>query len=217
MNEPHPASAATDRAISNRVMSSADLDRLEALSAAATPGPWTARNMGTVGFDSANQTGWWWVWQADVPHYAGVLLVDQEPDPEMGTGNIGGARITDHDDGGRERPDAEFIAAAREAVPALIATVRAQHDQLRSRDSSPAAPRADISCTDTTRTDDDLMELAARLADLSQTLGVAQVIERETKYLVERYRVEIEREGDETYSRRLPGRPRPSRKPETLC
>lgn len=161
-------------------MSDAELDRLEALSAAATPGPWTARNMGGDGFDSANQTGWWWVWKADVEHYAGVLLVDQLPAPEMGTGNIGAARITVHDDGDTERRDAEFIAAAREAIPALIATVRAQNDPPGSSGLNPAA----------IRTDDDLMELADRIADLHHRLGVAQVIERETKFLIERYQFE---------------------------
>lgn len=78
----------------------------EAAALAATPGPWESRDLSDAAFTSADNAGWWWVWRAGVPHYAGVIEVDHA-DPEM---PIGMAAITDGDRGAPERADAEHIA-----------------------------------------------------------------------------------------------------------
>lgn len=81
------------------IMTEADLAELRALEAAATPGPWT---------DDA--AGYW----ADMPRIYGdgfLIAVVGNAQPERG----------DHWDA-----DAKFIAAARNAVPRLLAMIDAE-------------------------------------------------------------------------------------------
>lgn len=98
------------------------LTDLERLAGAATGGPWAAHDLSDEKVDSENRRGWWWVWrEANLPHFGGVLEVNDRGEPH---GAVGEALITDGRDGEQERADAEFIAAAREALPALIADLR---------------------------------------------------------------------------------------------
>ena len=84
-----------------------DLDQLEALAKAATPGPWTACDYGSY---DGKAEGWYVDTTAD--------KADIAPD-------AGGIQ-PNHWDTGRGRRDMQFIAAANpEAVLALIAEVRA--------------------------------------------------------------------------------------------
>ena len=78
-----------------------DLEKLKALADAATPGPWRVRQDGSAS----------WLCQ---PDQSGLELKDSAIRLPM---------KRSHDDRERNRLDALFIAAAREAVPALIAEV----------------------------------------------------------------------------------------------
>jgi hypothetical protein len=81
-------------------MTDDELDRLDGLARAATPGPWKASIEGRDHFSGSH-----------------VILTGGE-DIEMT-----GASLADHD----------FVAAARQAVPALIAEVRALRARLAAR------------------------------------------------------------------------------------
>jgi hypothetical protein len=78
-----------------------DLDALEALAAAASPGPWCMHPNGTSVWTGPE-------YDSDAPDQVMVLRCAQKPD--------GGLR--------RTIDDLEFVIEAREAVPALIARVR---------------------------------------------------------------------------------------------
>jgi len=90
----------------------AQLDELEAKAKAATPGEWIAyKPLEEEDFEQ------WWVWlKSALPYYGGVAC----------------CQITDGRDLERERHDAEFIAAVRNQIEALIALARAQHEALEA-------------------------------------------------------------------------------------
>lgn len=94
------------------------LSEIEALAAKATPGPWEWTKHGELNAASAPLPDRW----SDI-----VLWENGEP--------VSGARIIETD-GGVYPPrglDREFIAAAREAVPALAAALRIAVAALRVR------------------------------------------------------------------------------------
>lgn len=99
-----------------------DLDAIEARATAATPGPWAPYDLADATYGPEDGTGWWWVWQESrLPYFGGVLKLEDEGEPG---GAIGEASIDDNRSGAQERSDAEFIAHAREDVPALVAELR---------------------------------------------------------------------------------------------
>jgi hypothetical protein len=111
------------------------LDAIEARAAAATEGPWVPidldREINGETVTGADH-GWWWVWrEAAVPYYGGVLEADGDMDVRGDDGRIyrtvGGIGETSITDGTtpQERTDAEFIAHARQDIPALVAALRA--------------------------------------------------------------------------------------------
>lgn len=106
---------------------------------AATAGPWVTLDMGDniTTADVERKPGWWWVWQESrLPWYGGVLEV-QDYGAEYGsptdpTGAVGAASITDNRDSEQERSDAEFIAAARQDVPWLLAELVSAKGQIEA-------------------------------------------------------------------------------------
>lgn len=102
-----------------------DFEAIRARAEKATPGPW-------IKFDASdsNDVPWWWVWQeSKLPYYGGVF----EPDSDYTikshddgrlyhvSGAVGVSCVTDNKDLEQEEWDAEFIAHAREDIPALLA------------------------------------------------------------------------------------------------
>lgn len=81
-------------------MSDIDLDRLDALAAAATPGPW-------------QEDGPWWS-----NHVSGWVITTGADRNAVAYQPLGWDRLP------TSAADAAFIAAARDAVPALVAEVR---------------------------------------------------------------------------------------------
>lgn len=78
------------------------LAELEAAEAAATPGPWVARQPG-------DDDSWWWVWRESVlPNYGGVAH----------------CQITDGNDPSQEKADADLIALLRNHARDLIAAAK---------------------------------------------------------------------------------------------
>jgi hypothetical protein len=101
-----------------------DLDALEALANAATPGHWVVRRW-RVSYDGTPQEPYdegdrWEITAADGAGVVDVELDRDYNDPEGGCLN--------------ER-DAYFIAAAREAIPALIAELRSARAAIPGSDS----------------------------------------------------------------------------------
>ena len=87
-------------------------EELQALYDAATPGPWFAASM--EGDDES-----WFIWSAeqeDGTPFPVALMSYEGPDVDS--------------DGEREEADAEFIAAARSALPSLLARVVAAEKKL---------------------------------------------------------------------------------------
>jgi hypothetical protein len=106
-------------------MTDEQLNRLEHLAAAATPGPWSWRPTG----DNRDVTG-----------------------PYLGIGGQLIARLCGYPTNLRvcaidtaSRADGDFIAAARSAVPELIAEVRRLRAELRRRQESWASSRKRVS------------------------------------------------------------------------
>lgn len=88
-----------------------DIDKLEALARAATPGPWTASDYGT--YDGKGEA-----WYVDTPDDRADIASDE-----------GGVK-PNHWDANRGRRDMQFIAAANpKVVLALIAEVRAWRER----------------------------------------------------------------------------------------
>lgn len=115
-----------------------DVAALRGLLDAATPGPWLVFDMdeGKPADEKVNRDGWWWVWQeARLPYYGGVMDMEKHGgDCDGSPGKccrsvVGIAEITDGDDPDKERADAALIAAAINALPALLALAE-QHAAL---------------------------------------------------------------------------------------
>lgn len=133
-----------------------DLEAIRARAERATPGPW-------IKFDASdsNDVPWWWVWQeSKLPYYGGVF----EPDSDYTikshddgrlyhvSGAVGVSCVTDNKDLEQEEWDAEFIAHAREDIPALLAMRDAVLAMHPARKVVPDVTRYIVGCP-TCRTD----------------------------------------------------------------
>lgn len=104
-------------------------DEWERLANAATPGPWTSGGdyAGKWPEDGSDpEPNYWrcWQWLPDVDDVAGLAIVDTE-----------------------KQADAEFIAAARQAVPALVAEcqqLREENERLKAGQFEPFIDKGDL-------------------------------------------------------------------------
>lgn len=96
---------------------------LETLEARATKGPWVSRDRATTTGVECEECGNY------VAHDGPSIVAPIPPATEPGAISLA---IADVDGGSQRAPaNAEFIVAARNALPRLIALVRAQDDMLR--------------------------------------------------------------------------------------
>ena len=141
------------------------LDALLAFAHAATKGPWHCAENCEEAID-------WWGKAADSPEAACCVVLSQEPSP--------GGKIhvcATNDDGiatQLESDDALFIAAAREAVPALIARIRElekENNELGMRD---VVLRSDYESVVLDR--DDFARRCANAARIYPKLGISEIL-----------------------------------------
>jgi len=106
----------------------AAIDKLETQRAASTTGPWIVHDMGDSTYTSANNKGWWWIWQESaLPFYGGVMEVDHRDDFGPGGSPVGVASRTDNDDGEKERADADLIVTLHRTIDPQLAILRESH------------------------------------------------------------------------------------------
>lgn len=121
-----------------------DLDAIAARCAAATPGPWTLRN------------GWGWGPASDgLMRFVRIATPDH--DSVLSAPDVTGELAA-------TRGDAEFIAAARQDIPALLAEVR----QLRTI--------AAVTAAELTSARAEVEHLRAEVAELRTRLGAADML-----------------------------------------
>jgi hypothetical protein len=104
---------------------------------AATSGEWVALNMADDVFDSKDGNGWWWVWAKDsLPYYGGILESDGVEDTGFRK-TVGGAAITDHDQGEKEQADVDLIVTFHRTIDAQLAILQASVSEIFDWEQDP--------------------------------------------------------------------------------